>query len=182
MARRLDKILVIDVEATCWEKNSSEKQISEIIQVGLVILNTEDLRELNRLSYLIKPRYSNVSEFCTKLTGITSKDVKSTNCDFPTFCKKIKERIPHLKDYTWGSWGNYDRRQFERNCKLYRVPYPFGATHINIKNLFALKYKLKREIGMMGALKILELAHIGKHHNGLDDAINIANILRELLK
>ncbi|MHA1305508.1 MAG: DNA polymerase III, partial [Candidatus Heimdallarchaeaceae archaeon] len=113
--------------------------------------------------------------------GITSEDIKNTNYDFPTFCKKIKERIPHLKDYTWGSWGDYDRRQFERNCKLYRVPYSFGATHINIKNLFALKYKLKKEVGMMKALEVLGLPHFGTHHNGLDDAINIANILREIL-
>jgi len=75
MARKIDKILV--------GENSSEKQISEIIQVGLVILNTEVLRELGRSSYLIKPRYSKISEFCTKLTGITSEDIKSTNYDFP---------------------------------------------------------------------------------------------------
>ena len=52
MARKIDKILV--------GENSSEKQISEIIQVGLVILNTEVLRELGRSSY---SRYSKISEF-----------------------------------------------------------------------------------------------------------------------
>ena len=60
MARKIDKILVID---KLVGEDSSEKQISEIMQVGLVILNTEVLRELDRSSYLIKPRYSKISEF-----------------------------------------------------------------------------------------------------------------------
>ena len=42
MARKIDKMLV--------GEKSSEKQISEIIQVGLVILDTEVLRELDKSS------------------------------------------------------------------------------------------------------------------------------------
>ena len=49
MTRKLDKILVIDVEATCWEKEPVKGEVGEIIQVGLVILNTEDLRKYHSL-------------------------------------------------------------------------------------------------------------------------------------
>ena len=35
MARKLDRILVVDVEATCWEGDPPPGQISEIIEIGL---------------------------------------------------------------------------------------------------------------------------------------------------
>jgi len=35
MAKKLDKIYIVDIEATCWEKKSPDGQISEIIQVGI---------------------------------------------------------------------------------------------------------------------------------------------------
>ena len=30
MAKKLDKILVVDVESTCWEDKAPEEQVSEI--------------------------------------------------------------------------------------------------------------------------------------------------------
>ncbi len=35
MAKKLDTIYIVDIEATCWEKKSPNGQISEIIQVGI---------------------------------------------------------------------------------------------------------------------------------------------------
>ena len=34
MARKLDRILVVDIEATCWEGNPPPGQTSEIIEIG----------------------------------------------------------------------------------------------------------------------------------------------------
>ena len=34
------------------------------------------------------------------------------------------------KDRLWASWGDYDRRQFERVCKDQDVGYPFGPSHL----------------------------------------------------
>ena len=87
----------------------------------------------------------------------------------------------NTKGRTWASYGDYDRRQFERQCNEQNIPYPFGPTHLNVKNLFAIVYNLKREIGMDAALKHLELDIIGTHHRGHDDAQNIARIVSSLL-
>ena len=43
MARKLDQILVVDVEATCWEGDPPPGQISEIIEIGLCVLDVATL-------------------------------------------------------------------------------------------------------------------------------------------
>ncbi len=35
MAKKLDKVYIVDIEAACWEKKSPDGQMSEIIQVGI---------------------------------------------------------------------------------------------------------------------------------------------------
>ena len=73
-------------------------------------------------------------------------------------------------------------RQFQKQCQALEKVYPFGPSHINVKTLFALKNKLGHELGMDGALKFLDIPLEGTHHRGMDDAKNIAKILREILK
>lgn len=43
MARKLDRILVVDIEATCWEGNPPPGQTSEIIEIGLCVLDVPTL-------------------------------------------------------------------------------------------------------------------------------------------
>ena len=81
----------------------------------------------------------------------------------------------------WASWGDYDRRQFERVCKEFGVGYPFGISHLNVKTLFSLVHGLSQEIGMDMAYDHLKLQMEGTHHRGADDAWNIAGLLADLL-
>lgn len=39
MAKLLDKIIVIDVESTCWEGPPPEGQVSEIIGIGVATVD-----------------------------------------------------------------------------------------------------------------------------------------------
>jgi inhibitor of KinA sporulation pathway (predicted exonuclease) len=79
------------------------------------------------------------------------------------------------KKRVWGSYGDFDRRQLERECRLKKVPYPFGSRHLNVKTLFAIKHRLTEEMGMDKALALLGLELIGTHHRGVDDAYNVAH-------
>ncbi len=81
----------------------------------------------------------------------------------------------------FASWGDYDRAQFQRNCRTYDLKYPFGPTHLNVKNLFSISLGLKRELGLDEACQRLGLTMEGQHHRGVDDAWNIARILCTLL-
>jgi inhibitor of KinA sporulation pathway (predicted exonuclease) len=85
------------------------------------------------------------------------------------------------KKRVWASYGDFDRRQFERECRLKQVPYPFGSRHLNVKTLFAIKHRLNEEIDMDKALALLGLKLIGTHHRGVDDAYNVARILYALI-
>ena len=179
MAKKLDQLIVIDVESSCWEGSTPKGQISDIIDIGICIIDIDSGQRLEKVSILVKPEHSSLSEFCSKFTHLTQEQVNK-GISFKEACSLLK--IKYLtKKRTWASYGDYDRLQFDKQCKLYNVEYPFSSTHINIKNLFAIKKKLHQEVGMLKALEILNLPHEGLHHKAIDDAWNIGNILLEIL-
>lgn len=178
MAKLLDKVLVVDIEATCWEK-IPRGSTNEIIEIGLTVLNTKTNNiEVNE-GIIVKPTTTTVSEFCTKLTTLTPADVDK-GITFAQACGLLTNKYQSTK-YTFASWGDYDRNQFKRQCEKELIPYPFSHTHLNIKNLFAIKYKLNKEVGMMEALQLANIKHTGVHHRGCFDSLNITNLLIHLL-
>lgn len=180
MAKQLDKILIIDLESTCWEGEPPEGQVSEIIEIGLCVLDVSSGKRETREGILVKPTQSEISPFCTKLTTITPEMVAQEGIDLQEACKLLKKTYAS-QQRAWGSWGDYDRRQFERNCKRRKIGYPFGTTHINFKNLFALKHRLERESGMDMAMDLMDWELEGTHHRGIDDAWNIARLATLLI-
>jgi inhibitor of KinA sporulation pathway (predicted exonuclease) len=177
MIIKFDKIIVIDIESTCWEKPTDE--ISEIIEIGISPIDTKSGIVLDTRSILVKPEHSKVSEFCTRLTKLTQEDVDS-GISLKDACDILVSEY-NSKKYIWSSYGFYDKLQFEGQCKRENIGYPFIKAHINVKILFALKYSLKRQIGMIKALNLLGLPLIGTHHRGGDDSRNIARILSKIL-
>lgn len=71
--RKLDKVLIVDVEATCWENGIPEGQENEIIEIGLCLLDVASWQPQDKRSIIIRPEHSTVSPFCTQLTGITQE-------------------------------------------------------------------------------------------------------------
>ena len=173
-------VLIIDVEATCWEGNAPQGQESEIIEIGLCTVNTASGKRGEKRSILVKPERSRVSVFCTQLTSLTQQQVEQ-GISFAEACSLL-QRDYASKESLWISYGDYDRRQFERQCQSYHVPYPFSSNHINLKLLFALLQGLPTQVGMAEALRLLHLPLEGIHHRGDDDAWNIAEILTELMR
>lgn len=179
MARRLDRILVIDVEATCWEGEPPPGQEQEIIEVGLCVLDVKSGERLEKRAIIVRPERSTVSPFCTELTTLTREEVDA-GVPFEEACRVLRSEY-RSKDRAWACWGDYDRQQFQRQSASTGVQYPFGTTCLNVKNLFALIHSLKHEVGLPRALDILDLPLEGTHHRGMDDAWNIAVILSRLL-
>jgi len=174
----LDKILVVDLETTCWEKRQ-RGQIMEVIEMGVCLLDIGSGEITDRQGILIKPVYSAVSEFCTKLTTLTQGQVDA-GIMFREGCLKLEDEY-QSKKRVWASYGDFDRRQIEKECRLKNVPYPFGSRHINVKTLFAIKHRLAEEIDMDKAVALLGLELIGTHHRGVDDAYNAARIFWSLI-
>ena len=179
MAKRLDQILVIDVESTCWDSAPPKDQISEIIEIGLCPVDVKTLERTEKRSILIKPERSEISAFCTELTTLTS-DLFTNAGNFRDAVSMLKYHY-HSKERLWASWGDYDRRQFDRNCQEYEIEYPFGPSHLNVKTLFAVTFGLHHELGLAGACERLGISMEGTYHRGDDDAWNIAEVLCCLL-
>jgi inhibitor of KinA sporulation pathway (predicted exonuclease) len=179
MAKHLDLVIVVDVESTCWEGEAPPGQESEIIEIGICPLEVATGRRLEKRSILVRPQRSQVSPFCTQLTTLTPEHV-ARGVTFAEACSTLRKQY-QTRERLWASFGDYDRNQFDRQCKSLGVPYPFGPGHLNVKSLFALVHKLPREIGTTEAVALLGRAFEGTHHRGDDDAWNIAGILADLL-
>jgi inhibitor of KinA sporulation pathway (predicted exonuclease) len=182
MSRRLlDLLLVIDVEATCWEGELPPGQENEIIEIGICTLDIATGERREKRSLLVKPERSQVSPFCTQLTTLTQEQVDQ-GISFVEACALLRDEYLS-RERVWASYGDYDRAQFERQCRTRQIEYPFGSRHINVKTLFALAYGLPREVGMARALEVAGIPLEGTHHRGDDDAWNIAALVnRWMLK
>jgi inhibitor of KinA sporulation pathway (predicted exonuclease) len=180
MSRRLlDLLLVIDIEATCWEGEVPSGQENEIIEIGICTLDVATGERREKRSLLVRPERSQVSPFCTKLTTLTQEQVDQ-GISFAEACMILQSDYLS-RERVWASYGDYDRAQFERQCRARQIAYPFGSRHINIKTLFAVCQGLSREVGMSQALNIAGIPLEGTHHRGNDDAWNIAAIMSRFL-
>jgi len=122
-----------------------------------------------------------LSDYCKKLTGIRQFDVTSlvSSLPFPKVIevleKWVKEKSDkELKELIFCSWGYYDKKMFEIECKRHNIEYPFG-NHISLKHEFAKRNKQKPK-GMTKVLEMLGIKLEGEHHRALDDARNISKI------
>lgn len=183
MASRLDpKLLIVDIESTCWEPPSSKpfNQIQEIIEIGVAEVDISNFTIVRNEGILVKPTHSKVSEFCTKLTTLTQDQVDK-GIFYKDACNLLMKEY-NSSNKTWASWGDFDRKQFQKDCDLKKIKYPFGPRHINVKNLFSVLYNLDKELGLDAALDHLGMKLEGTHHRGVDDARNIAKVFIHLLK
>jgi inhibitor of KinA sporulation pathway (predicted exonuclease) len=173
---RLVKIVnVIDVEATCWEGEPPAGQMSEIIEVGLCVLDLDARERLERRAILVRPDRSEVGEFCTRLTGLSAAEVAG-GVSFAEACAELEKEFASGRRL-WASWGDYDRKQFQAQCAATGVHYPFGARHVNAKAAFTADRQLRKRPGMAQALALAGLPLEGRHHRGVDDAWNIAALI-----
>ena len=95
----------------------------------------------------------------------------------------LREAHGDLGRMVWASYGEYDRRKLNEECQQHGMPFPLGATHLNVKRLLALSAGWDREDGMAGAMRRLGVEPIpgSRHHRGCDDAVEIARLLGMVL-
>ena len=174
------KLLVVDLEATCWEDKNDTSKVMEIIEIGAVLADSKTLEIMSEFQSFVKPILNPIlSDYCLNLTTIKQEEVDSAEM-FPSVLARLLDFCGETNDVTLASWGDYDRKQLILDCARFGVQYPFGADHLNIKELFT-ERKGSKKCGMKKALRILGIPLEGMHHRGLDDARNIFKILAILL-
>ncbi|MEO1257779.1 MAG: 3'-5' exonuclease [Bacteroidota bacterium] len=167
------KYIILDLEATCWEKGGKR---NEIIEIGALCID-EEKNTLGEFSEFVRPIcHPFLSDFCTQLTTITQADVDRAE-RFPIVIDNFQNWIHEFdEDYFLCSWGKYDRNQFAKDCQLHGLLTDWLKNHISLKHQypsFRPPYKL---MGMKGALRNENIKLEGTHHRGIDDARNIAKI------
>jgi inhibitor of KinA sporulation pathway (predicted exonuclease) len=178
---KYDEVVVIDLEATCWPTKEEQRlYYSEIIEVGVCRLNVLTGEVTDPRSIIVKPFLSEVSEFCTQLTGHTQAGVDQGISLMRAI--EILKADYGFKNKMWASYGNYDRNKLVDECERKNIERPLPVTHINISALSTLKLKANKRVGLGNACARFGLKFEGQQHSGRDDAVMAARVLWECIK
>jgi ERI1 exoribonuclease 3 len=181
---------VLDFEANCTEDGN--RSVNEIIEFPCIILKQEivNLTEVARFESFVKPRDNPIiTPFCTNLTTIKQTDVDNApqfDVVFKNVCKWISQ-VEELESVTFNNnnfvfvtCGNWDlNKMLSTDLKRWNITSvrQIFKTFINIKAIYAKLHTFKPH-GMMQMLNRSGIEHVGTHHRGIDDCVNIAQILR----
>lgn len=173
------RILVFDLELSCWLGKPPEGMRSDIIEIGFCILDMSTTGITDRNSLIIKPANSNISDFCAGLTGISQKMVDRDGIP-------LKEACDILRGYAErtnlsAAWGKVDSKALKKDCLHYEVEYPLKSKHSNAQHTFKTKLGRKDETSVKKALVHLGRKFDGRQHRAVDDAYNTALILSDIL-
>lgn len=182
------KFVIIDFEATCLENELIDKQ--EIIEFPSVVMDENGTIESTFRAY-VKPEHNpQLSEFCTRLTGITQQDVDNAQ----PFVRVLEDHTRWLTEQglfekhglfqvvTMGDWDFMNI--FPHQCDLCNITVPpHFRRWVNLKHVLLTHFVgFPKHISLHHVVtKYFKLEWIGRMHSGLDDSHNIAMILYELI-
>lgn len=192
-------LLILDFEATCDEIKRPNPQ--EIIEFPTLLYNVENRVIEDTFHFYIKPDvHSELSQFCTNLTGITQEQIDNDGIQLKDALQRhdiwLQEAnlIPQhqngnyndndqIHSFVYLTCGDWDLktclpRQLEHMNE--KVPKYF-MNWLNVKKEFAKVYNRKAR-GMVEMLNMLELELEGRHHSGIDDCHNISRICTKMLE
>ncbi|KAA0874782.1 3'-5' exonuclease [Nitrincola tapanii] len=180
-------ILIVDLEATCWENqiapSGSRQSVHEmeIIELGCVVATCAGVI-LESRSFLVRPQINPIlSPFCQQLTSIKQMMVDQA----PVFAEVVPEVDAWLRSWPdlrlWASWGNYDRRHIAaQSAREDCMPTFMRLPHLNLKSLWKMTTGERKHNGLGAALKFHALTFEGQPHRGIDDARNMARLLPQM--
>lgn len=179
---RISKIIVFDLEMTCWEDRDKTMREGEIIEFGAVPLNIHDsIVELDLgFSSLIKPVKTEISNYCTELTGITQDDILKSAKPFDEVMRTVDKKFS--SNYPSGAWGNVDIKKLKSACKEYSVKMPISEDCVNLKTMTCMLMGRSRPVGLDKILDELGIKPSGTRHRALVDSIDTAFAFLKALK
>ncbi|MDE6750243.1 MAG: exonuclease domain-containing protein [Lachnospiraceae bacterium] len=189
---------LLDIEMTCDGKQEDGKFIDdgrmkrsqrEIISVGFVVCN--DIYNIKReYSSFVKPVHNTtITDYCTKLTGITQSDVdhgkKCNNAfrDISEICKRYS--IDYI--FTFGNAdkdgimfsAKWNKKEKEKVNNLYVVSQKIiDVRPAILKGIHCKNYRKGPSLSKIA--EMLEIKIKGVHHNALNDAMLLYEICRKL--
>jgi inhibitor of KinA sporulation pathway (predicted exonuclease) len=177
------RFVVIDFEATCDEPYNPDPQ--EIIEFPAVVVDPGGVFDAAEFHSFVRPVvHPQLTQFCVELTGTPQEVIDAA----PTFTEVLTHFEAWWEQYvddalcvTCGDWdlGSLLKRQ----CAQHGLPVPlWGRQWANLKWVYA-----RTVSGTTDHVRLPEMAAqldvrmTGRLHSGIDDARNIARVLRALL-
>lgn len=173
------RIVVVDVEATCWKKGVFSRK-KETIEIGAVRLrlNRAESQWPEFQTFVRPARLPRLSSFCRELTGITQEEVDSAP-SFPEALQQFLEWSQPLERVVLATWSHYDLWQLDLDLENHGLP-KLAFTFLDVKKLAA------RIIGRKSFDEtVRELAPDAvdlPRHRAIADARRTARILYRLLR
>jgi inhibitor of KinA sporulation pathway (predicted exonuclease) len=163
-----NKVLVVDVEMTCWDEPTDK--VSEIIQIGVVEVDMVTLEITRRSMMYVTPVLNDLSDYCMNLTGITKRQVYKQGRPYADVINSLVKRFG-LKNKMVFGWGR-DDLAFGDDVDQY----------INLSALYTMLLQTDTKYNLEEALKIEDIEFEGNAHDALVDAENTAKLLIHLFK
>ena len=181
----VDYFLVLDFEATCDKDRKIFPQ--EIIEFPVLKVNAKTMQEESHFHSYVTPTANPVlTPFCTELTGITQDmvtgkpNLQTVLQDFDRWMQEeglLKPEV-NICFVTCGDWDL--KTMLPKQCNAFKLHHPhYMKKWMNIKFAFR-NIKGYRPHDMPEMLAALGLELLGRHHSGIDDSRNIAQILAKL--
>jgi inhibitor of KinA sporulation pathway (predicted exonuclease) len=181
MIKTYRDIVLVDLEYTCWEKGQRPPdQRNEVLQIGYTKLSIRSGERFDRSSFLVRPQFSEVSEYCTNLTGITPLMAKKQGRPLKEVCARVSGL--GVKSLPWGSFGD-DRTPLLSDCEAVGALFPFSKTHFNFGALAQICFGVGSAlVGQTKVMEIYGLTPEGRAHDAEWDSWNLAAIIPFLIK
>jgi ERI1 exoribonuclease 2 len=177
------RYVVIDFEATCDEPYNPAPQ--EIIEFPCVLVDPSIPTVGPEFHAYVRPAaHPRLTEFCRNLTGIRQEQVDQGEA-FPAVLPRADEwlRAHAGGDFIVVTCGDWDLGSLlPRQCEQHQLPVPRWAdSWCNLEKIFEQESGRTERTNLAGMAAALGVALKGRAHSGIDDARNVAGVLRALL-
>jgi inhibitor of KinA sporulation pathway (predicted exonuclease) len=178
------RFVVIDFEATCDEPYNPDPQ--EIIEFPAVVVDPGGAHDGAEFHTYVRPvAHPQLTPFCSRLTGIPQASVSAAPL-FPEVLARFAEwgRTHCGVDSLVVTCGDWDLANLlPRQCAQHRLEVPAWADRwVNLKKLFASNFPNASDRATLPEIaSALGVELTGRLHSGIDDARNMARVLRAML-
>ncbi|KAJ1657211.1 hypothetical protein IWQ61_003346 [Dispira simplex] len=192
-------LIIIDFEATfdpptSQGGNSRRSCNQEIIEFPMVVFDLRMNKVVDEFHHYVQPVHRpQLTRACVESTGIEQRVVDQAS----TFPSVFDEALMFITEYdmraraaggtfTFVTCGDWDlRKMLPLQCRLSGVQPPaYFRRWINMKKAFAEQFENQTggPVSMRDMLTQLQLPFIGKHHSGIDNARNVASVLKRMIE
>jgi inhibitor of KinA sporulation pathway (predicted exonuclease) len=175
---RKRRVVVVDVEATCWKRGMFSRK-KETIEIGAVLMRLD--RAPSRwpeFQTFVRPqRLPRLSSFCRELTGITQEQVDAAP-GFPEALQSFLEWSQPLDRIVLATWSRYDFWQLDLDLEAHGLP-KLAVPFLDVKKLAARVFGAKSLEATLRA--VVPCGVELPRHRAVGDAWRTALILGVLL-